>query len=109
MDSSGPKNAVSLIRHNMPSESVTSAFLSDSGDSLENRSIENVTPPMHFLTPHVEISIPYTEQISMMSNQKTSLNNDYPNSPQSAESSKSNRSNSVTISRSCFNDNKNQR
>jgi len=32
-----------------------SAAFSDSGDSL--RSTDNVTPPMHFLTPHVEISM----------------------------------------------------
>lgn len=30
---------------------------SDSGESTETRSMDNATPPMHFLTPHVEISM----------------------------------------------------
>lgn len=30
---------------------------SDSGDSNGARSTDNATPPMHFLTPHVEISM----------------------------------------------------
>ncbi|XP_037828242.1 vascular endothelial zinc finger 1 isoform X7 [Lucilia sericata] len=39
---------VSAAANSMPSHQ------SDSGESL--RSVENATPPMHFLTPHVEIS-----------------------------------------------------
>ncbi|KAK9872133.1 hypothetical protein WA026_016186 [Henosepilachna vigintioctopunctata] len=34
-----------------------SANFSDSGDSTGARSTDNATPPMHFLTPHVEISM----------------------------------------------------
>lgn len=37
--------------------SVSVATYSDSGDSTGNRSADNATPPMHFLTPHVEISM----------------------------------------------------
>lgn len=33
------------------------ANYSDSGDSTGARSTDNATPPMHFLTPHVEISM----------------------------------------------------
>jgi hypothetical protein len=33
------------------------ATYSDSGDSMGARSVDNATPPMHFLTPHVEISM----------------------------------------------------
>lgn len=39
---------------NSNSAIVSAANQSDSGESL--RSVENATPPMHFLTPHVEIS-----------------------------------------------------
>lgn len=39
------------------SVSVTGANYSDSGDSTGARSTDNATPPMHFLTPHVEISM----------------------------------------------------
>lgn len=36
----------------------TSGACSDSGESISgNRSESNATPPMHFLTPHVEISM----------------------------------------------------
>jgi len=35
-----------------------SGACSDSGESISgNRSESNATPPMHFLTPHVEISM----------------------------------------------------
>lgn len=37
--------------------SVSVASYSDSGDSTGARSADNATPPMHFLTPHVEISM----------------------------------------------------
>lgn len=33
------------------------ATYSDSGDSNGARSVDNATPPMHYLTPHVEISM----------------------------------------------------
>lgn len=66
---------------------MSSAPLSDSGDSTGNRSIDNATPPMHFLTPHVEISIPYPEEIiTTRDTSPTPLNGDCPNSPQSADS-----------------------
>ncbi|KAL9916871.1 uncharacterized protein ACN427_000950 isoform 2-T2 [Glossina fuscipes fuscipes] len=42
-----PGAAIVSAASNMPNQS-------DSGESL--RSVENATPPMHFLTPHVEIS-----------------------------------------------------
>lgn len=38
------------------SVSVAAAY-SDSGDSNGARSVDNATPPMHYLTPHVEISM----------------------------------------------------
>uniref|UniRef100_A0A1B6FGT3 C2H2-type domain-containing protein n=1 Tax=Cuerna arida TaxID=1464854 RepID=A0A1B6FGT3_9HEMI len=37
--------------------SVSAGGCSDSGDSTGARSADNATPPMHFLTPHVEISM----------------------------------------------------
>ncbi|XP_054266004.1 zinc finger protein ztf-16-like isoform X2 [Macrosteles quadrilineatus] len=37
--------------------SVNAGGCSDSGDSTGARSADNATPPMHFLTPHVEISM----------------------------------------------------
>lgn len=39
------------------SVSVAAAY-SDSGDSNGERSVDNATPLMHYLTPHVEISMP---------------------------------------------------
>lgn len=66
---------------------MPSATLSDSGDSTGNRSADNATPPMHFLTPHVEISIPYTEHNDGQRNSSpVQLNGDDPNSPQSTDS-----------------------
>lgn len=38
------------------SVSVAAAY-SDSGESNGARSVDNATPPMHYLTPHVEISM----------------------------------------------------
>lgn len=70
-----------------PGEAMPSAPLSDSGDSTGNRSADNATPPMHFLTPHIEISIPYPEQTTNQRNPSPApLNGDSPNSPQSADS-----------------------
>lgn len=37
--------------------SVSVQNYSDSGESTGARSADNATPPMHFLTPHVEISM----------------------------------------------------
>lgn len=53
-----PQNAGSYLAAAVAAASASSANqpnFSDSGDSL--RSADNATPPMHFLTPHVEISM----------------------------------------------------
>lgn len=88
LDNPGPNSSSSLMNNCSPGEAMPSAPLSDSGDSTGNRSADNATPPMHFLTPHVEISIPYTnDQSSNQRNQSPApLNGDSPNSPQSADS-----------------------
>lgn len=55
----GALSSLNQLSSNL-SVSVTSgatASYSDSGDSTGNRSTDNATPPMHFLTPHVEISM----------------------------------------------------
>lgn len=54
----GTLNSLSQLTGSL-SVSVTggSATYSDSGDSNGARSTDNATPPMHFLTPHVEISM----------------------------------------------------
>ncbi|GLH01957.1 Protein krueppel [Gryllus bimaculatus] len=78
------------------------ASYSDSGDSVGARSVDNATPPMHFLTPHVEISMadaPATgfspaqsEQPLASASQSGSelssqhLNGECPGSPHSADS-----------------------
>lgn len=54
----------------------TSGACSDSGDSISgNRSESNATPPMHFLTPHVEISMAdhTTNECSSFSSSQVSL------------------------------------
>lgn len=87
MDNPGPNSSTSLLNSCAAVEAMSSAPLSDSGDSTGNRSADNATPPMHFLTPHVEISIPYPEQASTARNPSpVPLNGDSPNSPQSADS-----------------------
>ena len=63
LDNPGPGTPSSLLlaldQHNpgnlLPALAAMNAFASDSGESM--RSVDNVTPPMHFLTPHVEISM----------------------------------------------------
>ncbi|XP_014227776.1 zinc finger protein Pegasus [Trichogramma pretiosum] len=68
--SSGASSTTSMMKKLFSGETVSSsAMLSDSGDSSENRSVDNATPPMHFLTPHVEISIPYSDQIDVIQSQ----------------------------------------
>ena len=65
LDNPGPSTpASSLLQasHCSPLEvscnlNMAAATYSDSGDSMGARSIDNATPPMHFLTPHVEISM----------------------------------------------------
>lgn len=55
LDNPGPSTGSS----NGVGEGSTNAggACSDSGDSTGARSADNATPPMHFLTPHVEISM----------------------------------------------------
>ncbi|XP_012268229.1 zinc finger protein ztf-16 [Athalia rosae] len=87
LDNPGPNSSTSLMGNCTPGEAIPSAPLSDSGDSTGNRSADNATPPMHFLTPHVEISIPYQDHASDQRNASPApLNGDSPNSPQSADS-----------------------
>ncbi|XP_076545669.1 uncharacterized protein LOC117606724 isoform X1 [Osmia lignaria lignaria] len=87
LDNPGPNSSSSLMNSCTPGEAMPSAPLSDSGDSTGNRSADNATPPMHFLTPHIEISIPYPEQTPNQRNPSPApLNGDSPNSPQSADS-----------------------
>lgn len=87
LDNPGPNSSTSLMNSCTSGEAMPSAPLSDSGDSIGNRSTDNATPPMHFLTPHVEISIPYPEQAANQRNSSPApLNGDSPNSPQSADS-----------------------
>lgn len=51
-------NTLSSLGNLSSSLSVSvAANYSDSGDSTGARSTDNATPPMHFLTPHVEISM----------------------------------------------------
>lgn len=52
----GTLNSLNQLTSSL-SVSVTGATYSDSGDSTGARSTDNATPPMHFLTPHVEISM----------------------------------------------------
>lgn len=87
LDNPGPNSSTSIMNSCTSGEAMPSAPLSDSGDSTGNRSTDNATPPMHFLTPHVEISIPYPEQAANQRNPSPApLNGDSPNSPQSADS-----------------------
>ncbi|CAH2237256.1 zinc finger protein ztf-16 [Pararge aegeria] len=70
------------------SVSVAAAY-SDSGDSNGARSVDNATPPMHYLTPHVEISMAdNNETFSPVHNnhQDSRMNGEGPSSPQSGDS-----------------------
>jgi len=58
----------------------TSGACSDSGDSIGgSRSESNATPPMHFLTPHVEISMtePDPTECSSFSSSQVSMTDNY--------------------------------
>ncbi|KAJ8956166.1 hypothetical protein NQ318_020717 [Aromia moschata] len=95
----GTLNSLSQLTGSL-SVSVTGANYSDSGDSTGARSTDNATPPMHFLTPHVEISMadapvpvfspsPGDQQRAnqpVQSGDTQRINGDCPNSPQSADS-----------------------
>ncbi|CAK1551964.1 unnamed protein product [Leptosia nina] len=73
------------------SVSVAAAY-SDSGDSNGERSVDNATPPMHYLTPHVEISMADNNetfspgQTNHMGNSDSRVNGEGPSSPQSGDS-----------------------
>lgn len=82
------------------SVSVTANY-SDSGDSTGARSTDNATPPMHFLTPHVEISMADAPapvfspslcdqqryvQPGQSGESSQRMNGECPSSPQSADS-----------------------
>jgi len=94
------------------SVSMTANY-SDSGDSTGARSTDNATPPMHFLTPHVEISMAdapapvfspsLTDQNaqpgqSSENSQSQRLNGECPGSPQSADSNSNAPSSSLSNS-----------
>jgi len=58
----------------------TSGACSDSGDSIGgSRSESNATPPMHFLTPHVEISMtePNPMECSSFSSSQVIITDNY--------------------------------
>lgn len=97
-----------LISNQSNSNVSPGGFVSDSGDSVGNRSVDNATPPMHFLTPHVEISmtdassVPKKPKVDSftsitMSNENIVMNGDGNDSPGSPLSGDSN-SNTPTIS-----------
>ncbi|KAJ2950458.1 hypothetical protein O0L34_g8701 [Tuta absoluta] len=72
------------------SVSVAAAY-SDSGDSNGARSADNATPPMHYLTPHVEISMAdnndtFSPPNSNHNNSESRMNGEGPSSPQSDNS-----------------------
>ncbi|CAH0560080.1 unnamed protein product [Brassicogethes aeneus] len=85
------------------------ANYSDSGDSTGARSTDNATPPMHFLTPHVEISMAdapapvFSPSLSEQgrsnqpgqSGENQRVNGESPGSPQSADSNSNAPSSSV--------------
>ncbi|XP_026491366.2 zinc finger protein ztf-16 [Vanessa tameamea] len=70
------------------SVSMAAAY-SDSGDSNGARSVDNATPPMHYLTPHVEISMADNNETfspGQTNNQESRMNGEGPSSPQSGDS-----------------------
>ncbi|XP_050672318.1 zinc finger protein ztf-16 isoform X2 [Leptidea sinapis] len=73
------------------SVSVATTY-SDSGDSNGERSLDNATPPMHYLTPHVEISMADNNetfspgQTNHTGNAESRMNGEGPSSPQSGDS-----------------------
>ncbi|XP_063223992.1 zinc finger protein ztf-16 isoform X2 [Bacillus rossius redtenbacheri] len=119
LDNPGPSSqAVSSALpggHCSPLEANVSAAYSDSGDSLGARSVDNATPPMHFLTPHVEISMADApasfsaacDPGSATAPQSSSgdpppqqpLNGDCPSSPNSGDSSSNAPSSSLAAGR----------
>ncbi|XP_052758337.1 zinc finger protein ztf-16 isoform X3 [Galleria mellonella] len=76
------------------SVSVAPAY-SDSGESNGARSVDNATPPMHYLTPHVEISMAdnnetfspgQSNHLGNSDETDTRMNGEGPSSPQSGDS-----------------------
>ncbi|KAL4703309.1 hypothetical protein ACJJTC_006672 [Scirpophaga incertulas] len=73
------------------SVSVAAAY-SDSGESNGARSVDNATPPMHYLTPHVEISMADNNETfapggtNHLTNSDSRMNGEGPSSPQSGDS-----------------------
>lgn len=63
LDNPGPN----LVSGGSLMETNNAGGCSDSGDSTGARSADNATPPMHFLTPHVEISMTDTPPTSSYS------------------------------------------
>uniref|UniRef100_A0A1B6CBA8 C2H2-type domain-containing protein n=1 Tax=Clastoptera arizonana TaxID=38151 RepID=A0A1B6CBA8_9HEMI len=63
LDNPGPN----LVSGGSLLDSSNTGGCSDSGDSNGARSADNATPPMHFLTPHVEISMTDTPPTSSYS------------------------------------------
>lgn len=95
-------NLTSSVSVSVTGGSNNAANFSDSGDSTGARSTDNATPPMHFLTPHVEISMSdapapvfspvqldlqrTNSQSGQNSEANSRLNGDAPGSPHSADS-----------------------
>ncbi|XP_077286896.1 uncharacterized protein LOC143911750 isoform X2 [Arctopsyche grandis] len=87
------ENSLGALGSLGPGLSVSvAATYSDSGDSTGARSTDNATPPMHFLTPHVEISMADNETYSpggiseSMKSERLNGSGEGPNSPQSGDS-----------------------
>lgn len=85
------------------SVSVATTY-SDSGDSTGARSLDNATPPMHYLTPHVEISMADNNETfspgqSNHRNSEGRMNGtgEGPHSPQSGDSACNVASSSLTM------------
>lgn len=120
LDNPGPSapSASSLLQgsHCSPLEVScnlnVAATYSDSGDSMGARSVDNATPPMHFLTPHVEISMadapasfspapcdPPLGGSSQLSSEPSSqrVNGECPGSPHSVDSNSNAPSSSHTV------------
>jgi IKAROS family zinc finger protein len=95
LDNPGPGAPSSLLlaleqqnaAHLLPALTSMTALAAYNGDSADSvRSNENVTPPMHFLTPHVEISM--ADNDGGHSNHHNSNNNNNGlNNPSDAHSS----------------------
>lgn len=65
IDGGNLENSLGALGSLGPGLSVSvAATYSDSGDSIGARSTDNATPPMHYLTPHVEISMADNETYS---------------------------------------------